>query len=60
MKVRPLEQGDVDSWQRYVSSRPGATLYHQIGWKRAIEDTYGHKPHYLLAEEAGAESAGEL
>lgn len=53
MKVRPLEQGDVDSWQRYVSSRPGATLYHQIGWKRAIEDTYGHKPHYLLAEEAG-------
>ncbi len=53
MKVRLLEQVDVDSWQRYVNSHPGATLYHDIGWKRAVEGSYGHKPYYLLAEEAG-------
>lgn len=52
MKVRQLEQVDVDSWQQYVNSHPGATLYHEIGWRHAVEETYGHKPYYLLAEEA--------
>lgn len=51
MKVRLLGPADVDSWQRYVNSQEGATLYHQIGWKRAVEDSYGHKPYYLLAED---------
>jgi FemAB-related protein (PEP-CTERM system-associated) len=53
MKVRQLEQVDVDSWQQYVNSHQGATLYHEIGWRHAVEETYGHKPYYLLAEEAG-------
>ncbi len=60
MKVRLLEQADVDDWQRYVNSHQGATLYHQIGWKHAVEDTYGHRPYYLLAEEASGRICGVL
>jgi FemAB-related protein (PEP-CTERM system-associated) len=60
MKVRLFEQGDADNWQRYVNSHEGATLYHEIGWKRAVEETYGHRPYYLLAESVDGRIHGVL
>ncbi len=50
MKIRLLEQGDEAGWDQYLGGHKGATLYHHIGWKHVIEDTYGHRPYYLMAE----------
>jgi len=40
-------------WDAYVTSHPDSTLYHLSGWKKVIEDTYGHKTHYLIAIDPG-------
>lgn len=40
-------------WDGYVRSSPTATVYHQIGWKKIIEDSFGHKAYYLMAKENG-------
>lgn len=37
-----------------------ATFYHQIGWKKAIQETYGHEPLYLFAENEVGDIAGIL
>jgi FemAB-related protein (PEP-CTERM system-associated) len=39
-------------WQEYVRCSPRATLFHDLGWMRAVQSTYGHRPHYLLAQSA--------
>jgi len=33
----------------FVSTFPGASNYHQIGWKSVIEDSFGHHTRYLMA-----------
>jgi len=40
---------DSDRWDSLVTEMPEACNYHRWGWKRAIEDTYGHEGFYLMA-----------
>ncbi|MEQ8783497.1 MAG: FemAB family PEP-CTERM system-associated protein [Roseibium album] len=51
--VRPLAQADVAEWDRFVYGAPDATFFHRSGWKRVLERAFGHRCHYLLAEEDG-------
>lgn len=53
LKIRNLEKNDEKAWDNYVLNSDNSTFYHQISWKNAIEKTYGHKQHYLIAEENG-------
>ncbi len=52
--VRPLDDGSVPRWDAYVMAHPGATFFHRAGWKRVIEQAFGHRTHFLLAERDGA------
>lgn len=45
-KLSP-EQDEI--WNRYVKEHTGATGYHNFAWGQAIEQAYGHKPHYFIA-----------
>lgn len=36
-------------WDRYVRSAPGATFFHQLGWRWLVERTFGHRSHYRVA-----------
>lgn len=36
-------------WDRYVRQAPGATFFHQLGWRWLVERVFGHRAHYLLA-----------
>lgn len=38
-------------WDEYVQRKESATIYHQAGWKRVIEKSFGHRPYYLVARE---------
>ena len=52
MLVRPLTTETMD-WDAFVRGTPGSSPFHLIAWKRAVEATFGHRPHYLMALRGG-------
>ncbi|VVB54067.1 FemAB family protein [uncultured archaeon] len=51
MEICELKSIDEKKWDEYVFNHPQSTFYHQLGWKRVIEKSYGHKSYYFLAKE---------
>lgn len=41
------------AWDRYVRAAPGATFFHQLGWRWLVERVFGHRAHYLVARRDG-------
>ncbi|MEQ9609305.1 MAG: peptidoglycan bridge formation protein FemAB, partial [Kiloniellaceae bacterium] len=48
-----LDGADAD-WDRFVEGRPEGTFFHLSGWKAVIEESFGHRCHYLRARQGGA------
>lgn len=44
-------------WDAYVRAHPGGNHFHLYGWKRVIEETYGHRGIYLMALETGRDGS---
>src|SRR5437763_8188405 len=40
-----------DQWDRFVLAHPQGSPFHLLAWKRAMEETFGYEPQYLLATE---------
>ena len=58
LEIRALQtQNDEKRWDEFARHHTSSTLYHQTGWKNAVERAYGHKAHYLFAED-GADVVG--
>lgn len=53
LTVRPARAGDAPAWDAFVLALPEATFFHRFGWKRVLEDAFGHRTHFLLAERDG-------
>jgi serine/alanine adding enzyme len=47
--IEALTPEKVSSWDEYVSRHPRGTLYHLSNWRDVIQETYGHRPCYLMA-----------
>lgn len=60
MRVRYVEPQDRSAWERFVETRPNTTAYHQLGWKRVVEEAFGHPTHYLVAENDKKDITGIL
>jgi FemAB-related protein (PEP-CTERM system-associated) len=45
--------GADPAWDRFVESQPEATFFHLSSWKTVIEESFGHRCHYLVARQAG-------
>jgi len=45
-------EADAGAWDAYA--RAHGTFFHRYGWARAIKQTYGHEPAYLMARRDGA------
>jgi FemAB-related protein (PEP-CTERM system-associated) len=60
VNTRLLTANDELAWDRFVATRPNATAYHQIGWKNIVEQAFGHKTYYLLAEDEQGAVTGIL
>lgn len=52
--IRAYREADRAAWEALVERHPEATFFHRIGWREVLEDAFGHRPHYLIAEHAGA------
>ncbi|MFK7974489.1 MAG: FemAB family XrtA/PEP-CTERM system-associated protein [Halioglobus sp.] len=53
VQIRVLEDADFERWDAYVESAASATFFHLAGWKHVLERAFGHKAHFLYAEENG-------
>ena len=51
--VRLMQSGDEAHWDAFVMACPEATFFHRAGWKQVIEQAFGHRTHFLLAESDG-------
>ena len=51
--VHALQAQRLARWDAYVNAHPDATFFHRAGWKRVIEEAFGHRTHFLLAERGG-------
>jgi len=53
MKILDLG-ADTTAWDRFVASHPAATFFHRSEWRDVMIRAFGHRPHYLVAEQDGA------
>jgi FemAB-related protein (PEP-CTERM system-associated) len=53
IQVDCLLDGSDAAWDSFVNSRPEATFFHLSGWKAVIEESFGHRCHYLRARQDG-------
>lgn len=59
MRIEPHD-GPAVEWDALVRSRPGWTHFHLFGWRRVIEDAFGHEAVYLVARGESGEIEGVL
>src|SRR6266545_2660183 len=48
LEVLPLTSDGIE-WDAFVRSTPGGSPFHLVAWKRAVESSFGHRPHYVMA-----------
>ena len=53
-RIERLASGREGRWDAFVAAAPEATFFHRAGWADVIERAFGHRTHYLYAEEGGA------
>jgi FemAB-related protein (PEP-CTERM system-associated) len=53
LEVVGLTPGDFARWDAFVDSTPEATFFHRVGWKTVLEQAFGHRTHFLLAQANG-------
>jgi FemAB-related protein (PEP-CTERM system-associated) len=51
--IKSLTAADRPRWDAFVDACREATFFHRAGWQEAIETSFGHQTHYLLAERGG-------
>lgn len=49
LAVELLRPAFEAKWDRYVRQAPGATFFHQLGWRWLVERVFRHRAHYLVA-----------
>ncbi|MBV9521240.1 MAG: FemAB family PEP-CTERM system-associated protein [Alphaproteobacteria bacterium] len=54
LAVRTLTDDRAADWDAFVARCPAASFFHRAGWRRVIEHSFGHRSHYLFAEQDGA------
>ncbi len=51
--IQPLTEKEYERWDQYVDQHPEGSFFHLSGWIRVITQVFRHKPHYLMAVQAG-------
>jgi len=53
-QVKRLDATARAAWDTYVQRAPEATFFHRAGWQTVLERSFGHRTHFLYAQEGGA------
>ncbi len=54
VRVRELLPGEDARWDSFVREHPQGSFFHLTGWRRVVEEVFGHEPHYVVCEEGRA------
>jgi FemAB-related protein (PEP-CTERM system-associated) len=54
LSVRSFAREDASRWDKFVDECPQGTFFHRLGWKQVLERCFGHRTHYLLAEQGSS------
>ena len=49
--IRHAVEADRPGWDEFVRLHPLGSPFHLQAWRKTIEESFGYKPRYLLAEE---------
>lgn len=49
-EIKQFKPNYAKKWDEFVEVNDDSTFYHQIGWKKLIEDIYGYRSYYYFAE----------
>lgn len=60
MEVRSFRDTDEVQWDEFVRSSPTGNCYQLVGWKRVIEESFGHKTYYMLCQNEDGTITGIL
>jgi len=52
-QVGALGRQDHQLWDDFVHAHPDGTFFHLSAWRDIIEQVFGHRCHYLVAQRAG-------
>ena len=47
--IYPAGEQDASCWDRFVEINARACTYHRYGWRRVIEQQFGHETYYWIA-----------
>ena len=53
LTLRPLGENGQAAWDAFVAACPEATFFHRAGWRRVVEDSFGHRTFFHAAERGG-------
>ncbi len=59
LTIRALAPSDKAAWDEFADACPDASFFHRAGWKDVIEQSFGHKTHFIYAAR-GSEIEGVL
>lgn len=60
VSVRESSDADEGAWEAFVSVCPQATFFHRFGWRRVLEQAFGHTPYFLVAEQRSEKGSTEI
>ena len=53
MRIHALTNASAGAWDRFVRAAPDGSMFHLSGWKRVIEEAFGHATYFCYAEQDG-------
>lgn len=60
VEISDISDHEASTWDAYVESHQGASLYHLFSWKRIIGQAFGHRCRYYAARDAQNQLKGVL
>ena len=39
-----------EDWDKFIQEHQDSNFFHQLSWKKVIENVYGFKPYYIIAK----------
>lgn len=56
--ITKLTKNDYEEWDNFVKTHKGGTIFHTLGWKKVLEESYGYEPRYYVIKNANGEITG--
>jgi FemAB-related protein (PEP-CTERM system-associated) len=53
MQIKLLDT-EEEQYRCFIDTNSESSLYHTLEWRDVIQNTYGYKPYYLIARDAGS------